>query len=84
MMSAPKLVAVAFTAGIVTATAGFAAYHQDQPHMNKALESLQAASGHLKEAEHNKGGHRADAEKLVQQAIAQVKMGIEAGEENAH
>ncbi|HUO52044.1 MAG TPA: hypothetical protein VMT93_05970 [Gemmatimonadaceae bacterium] len=83
MMSAPKLVAIAFSAGVLTATAGFAAFHQDQPHMNAALQSLQAAVGHLKEAEHNKGGHRAEAEKLTKEAIEHVKLGFAAGEENA-
>jgi len=49
-----------------------------QPHMQAALKNLQAAKDHLQKATHDKGGHRARAIKLVNDAIAEVKKGIEA------
>lgn len=50
-----------------------------QPHMRAALEHLRAARAELDQAEHNKGGHRVKAIKLVDDAIGQVREGIEAG-----
>jgi hypothetical protein len=74
---------LALVAGLLLVPSAVAAMRQQgQPHMTAALQSLKDAQGHLKEAEHNKGGHRADAANLVDQAIKQVKMGIDAGEEN--
>src|SRR5450432_2522556 len=49
----------------------------DQPHMDAALSYLQTAKNELKVAEHNKGGHRANAVGLVNQAIGEVKSGIQ-------
>ncbi len=60
------------------AAGGWAAIHQ--PHMISALEALKKAQMELEVAEHNKGGHREKALKLVHQAIEQTKKGIEAGE----
>ena len=57
---------------------GWAAIHQ--PHMMAALEALQKAKMELEVAEHNKGGHREKALKLVHHAIEQTRKGIEAGE----
>lgn len=54
--------------------------HAAQPNMEKALASLRQAESYLKQASHNKGGHRAKALELVQRAIKQVKAGIKAGE----
>jgi len=48
----------------------------DQPHMQAALDHLQAAKTELKVAEHDKGGHRAKALTLVNDAIAEVEAGI--------
>ena len=63
MKAGAKVAAIAFAAGLLTATAGFAWYeHQDQPHMTAALAALQSADQHLKEAQHNKGGHRQKAQ----------------------
>ena len=50
-----------------------------QPHMQAALGALRAAKNELALAEHNKGGHRASAPGLVDQAIRQVELGIQAG-----
>ena len=49
---------------------------EDQPHMRAALEALEQAKQHLQQAEHDKGGHRAQALQLTDQAIAQVKQGM--------
>jgi len=50
-----------------------------QPHMEAALHHLQQAADELKEAEHDKGGHRAKALELTNQAIKHVQEGIEVG-----
>jgi len=52
------------------------AFSEDQPHMRAALDALQTAKQELQKAEHDKGGHRAQALQLVDQAIQQVKMGM--------
>lgn len=49
----------------------------DQPHMQAALQSLGTAQAELKLATHDKGGHRARAMKLIEQAQAEVRAGIE-------
>jgi hypothetical protein len=48
----------------------------DQPHMQAALEHLRMAKGELEKADADKGGHRARALRLVDDAIAQVEKGI--------
>lgn len=50
-----------------------------QPHMQNALSDLQAAANQLSLALPDKGGHRAQAIPLVNQAITQVQEGIAAG-----
>lgn len=52
------------------------AFSEDQPHMQEALRHLQAAAEELQRAEHDKGGHRAKALDLTQQAIRHVNEGI--------
>ena len=47
-----------------------------QPHMQNALRSLDAARSQLQQADHNKGGHRVRAIELIDQAIVEVKAGI--------
>jgi hypothetical protein len=49
----------------------------DQPHMQSALQHLQAAKGELELATADKGGHRTKALSLVNDAIVQVQQGIE-------
>ena len=44
-----------------------------------ALAALQNARSELQVAEHNKGGHRAEAIEFINRAIRQVELGIEAG-----
>lgn len=50
----------------------------DQPHMQAALDALQSARNNLDKAEADKGGHRASAIQLVNDAIAEVRLGIDA------
>ena len=52
----------------------------DQPHMQAALEFLRSAKSDLERATNDKGGHRVNAIKFVDQAIDETKKGIEAGE----
>jgi len=54
----------------------------DQPHMQAALDALKQAEQHLKEAKHDKGGHRAAALKATQDAIRHVEMGMKVGEKH--
>ncbi len=65
--------------GMALVVGGFApaARAEDQPHMRAALEHLRAAQAELEKAEHDKGGHRAKAKQLTDQAIAQVQQGIQ-------
>jgi hypothetical protein len=49
-----------------------------QRNMRAALEQLRAARSELSTAEHNKGGHRVKAIAFVNDAIAEVRAGIEA------
>jgi len=48
-----------------------------QPHMTAALDELQAARQELDAAEAGKGGHRARAMALIDDAITQVREGID-------
>jgi hypothetical protein len=50
-----------------------------QPHMDNALRALRNAKVQLEMAEPDKEGHRVKAIELVNQAIAQVEAGINAG-----
>ena len=69
-------VAVFLIVGISTGV-----WAEKQPHMKAALESLQKAKGQLEKAESDKGGHREAAMKLVDQAIEEVKAGMEFAKE---
>ena len=48
-----------------------------QSHMKAALDALRNARSELQMANSNKGGHRAKAINLINQAISEVKRGIE-------
>ena len=61
--------------GVVCAGTAFAV----QTHMVNARGNLNAALNQLNAATPDKGGHRANAINLVQQAIQQVNLGIQAG-----
>jgi len=51
-----------------------------QPHMQAALDYLKSARSELESAEHNKGGHRAEALRLTNDAIRETEAGIEHAE----
>ena len=51
----------------------------DQPHMERALDLLRQARSDLERATSDKGGHRVKAIGYVNQAIDEVKKGIDAG-----
>lgn len=48
-----------------------------QPHMQAALDQLQSARSELSAAEANKGGHRERALRLIDDAMEQVRRGME-------
>ena len=52
----------------------------DQPHMQRALDNLRQAKNNLEAATSDKGGHRKKAIGYVNDAIDQVKKGMDAGE----
>jgi len=69
--------------GQVNAGIQFARRHNhagspDQPHMQAALDALESARNNLDKANADKGGHRANAIQLVKDAIAEVRLGIQA------
>jgi hypothetical protein len=74
--TAAKSLLSAGAAGVVGVSLAKAAA---QPHMEAALKALQNAATQLQSAEEDKGGHRAKAIPLVNQAISQVQQGIQAG-----
>jgi hypothetical protein len=64
---------LAATVALAASASCFAA----QPNMEAALASLQQAKDSLQQATADKGGHRARAMKMVEDAIKEVKTGIE-------
>jgi hypothetical protein len=51
----------------------------DQPHMEAAMKFLESAKSDLERATNDKGGHRANALRLTNEAIDEVKLDIAAG-----
>ena len=50
----------------------------DQPHMTAALTALESAKNNLQRATADKGGHRGRAIDIINDAISEVKKGIDA------
>jgi len=76
-MRLAKFVAPLMLAAVAGAAGLFAGYTvAAQPQMQSALSHLEAAETDLKQATHDKGGHRDKALDLVQRAEAQVREGI--------
>lgn len=73
------LVAVVSAFAGVFATTAFA---EKQPMMRSALEKLEDARKNLENATADKGGHRVKALALVNDAIKEVKAGIEFDNKN--
>ena len=76
MAGMKKVWAAVWTLVMAAALAMPALAQEPQPHMEAALQALRTAQRELAQAEKDKGGHRARAERLVQQAIAQVEAGM--------
>jgi hypothetical protein len=76
-----KALAIVAIAGTVAVPLAIAAEGriQQQPHMNAALDHLQAAKKELQAATPDKAGHRVAAIKAVDDAIKHVNEGIAAG-----
>ena len=72
MIPAAAVAAGVFALGCFVGTA-----IADQPHMQSALSYLRSARSELIEARANKGGHRANAIKLVDQAIDETREGMD-------
>ena len=49
----------------------------DQPNMQATLKNLEQARNNLVRATADKGGHRGRARELIEQAMAEVKAGVE-------
>jgi hypothetical protein len=67
---------VIFAAAFLLSAVTIAAAVPEQPFMQAAQADLQTAKRELQRATANKGGHRAKAISLTNQAIAQVNQGI--------
>ncbi len=65
---------------IVTVASASPALALNQPHMQAAVEALNKAHAELTAATADKGGHRARALQLVDQALTEARMGMAAGE----
>ena len=68
------LSAVFISTGLFTQSA-----RADQPQMEKALADLERAKEALQHAERDKGGHRTNAVHLIDRAIEEVNLGMDAG-----
>jgi hypothetical protein len=74
IVSSCSLAAIGAYAFVPSAHAG------PQPNMEAAAANLRQARTFLKNAAHDKGGHRVKAIDLTDQAIAEVEQGIIAGD----
>jgi hypothetical protein len=74
-----RVAGIVAVAGIAVASFAGGYVFAAQPHMVNALNALQSARSELQVAEHNKGGHRVNAVRLVNEAIGEVQAGIAAG-----
>ena len=72
-------IATVATIGLVSFAGGCVVAAPPEPHMYNALSALQNARSELQVAEHNKGGHRVTALRLINEAINEVQAGIAAG-----
>ncbi len=72
--------AMAFSTLALSATAGYAVAQIDQPHMRISLSDLQDVRAELMLATSNKGGHRLAALHHVDDAIREVRLGLDTAE----
>jgi len=73
----PKTLIIACVVGVAAFGMGYAI--AAQPHMEAALSALETAKHELEVAVQDKAGHRIKAISLVNDAIAEVRAGIQAG-----
>ena len=71
------LTSAGITAVFMLLLMGYLPAMADQPHMHDALSALQRAKSELEQATRDKGGHRDNALIRVNEAIIEVKEGIE-------
>ena len=77
MASSARTLVIAVTAAVAGALGVFAgSVGADQPRMQSALSHLESAERELEAATEDKGGHRAEALRLVRSAQKQVRQGI--------
>lgn len=76
MMIRPKMLALSLAAAL---SGGYAVgeAHAGQSHMQAALDSLFSARSQLQSAKADKGGHRVKAIRRVNEAIHEVKAGMD-------
>ena len=72
-----EVLAAAPVLGIAAIVARPAAAKADQPHMEAALDHLRAARKELDAAANDKGGHRGNAIRFVNDAIRETERGVE-------
>ncbi|HMF28836.1 MAG TPA: hypothetical protein VKE42_08695 [Candidatus Cybelea sp.] len=77
----PKAIVAAVFALFFAAVGAGTVLAAEQVHMEKALNSLQTALTELQAAAADKGGHRDNAIKDVQDAISQTKAGMQAAKQ---
>ena len=78
-LSRRNIVAAVALTPIAAAVLATPVQAQGQPNMQAALDALRQARAFLEQATANKGGHRNKAIQLIDQAIAEVMLGIAAG-----
>ena len=78
-VSKSRLVIATSVMAVTFGTLGAGTAYAYQEHMFAARNDLQQAANELRQAEHDKGGHREAALDLVRQAIDQVNLGIQVG-----
>ena len=74
------ILAIALSTIALSACAGYAAAEIDQPHMRSALSGLQNVRAELALATSNKGGHRVLALQHVDEALREVRLGLDSAE----
>lgn len=74
-----RLALIGVVGALTFTAAGVGAAYAFQPHMVNAGDDLRAAQEQLQQASPDKAGHRVNAINLVQQAINEVNLGIQAG-----
>lgn len=71
------VVASGIALSLMLFTAAHAVDSKGHPEMHRALHALENAKRDLEKAAHDYGGHRAKALELTDQAISEIKEGLE-------